>query len=222
MKLIASIASIFLLFACATEPSIERVLPILGNYDIEYSLVDGKEVSDTIYQSIPFFSFLNQDSVRVKSTELKGKIWITDFFFTTCTTVCPKMTAQMKRLHALTSDLEGELQFISFSINPTKDKPSVLKSYRESQGITAKNWLFLTGDEEETHRLGVENFLIAAIKDDQAIDGFVHSEAFTLVDREGHVRGVYNTSDPAQVDQLNEDLRKLLKYEYNIDRPKKN
>lgn len=222
MKQILFLGLVAILFSCTEEVETKKVLPILGNYDIEYSLLDGKEVTDTVYQTIPFFSFLNQDSARVKSTDLKGKIWITDFFFTTCTTVCPKMTTQMKRLHAMTKDLEDQVQFISFSINPTKDKPSILREYRKNQGIDAKNWIFLTGEEEETHRLGVDNFLIAAIKDESATDGFVHSEAFTLVDKEGHVRGVYNTADPSQVDQLNEDLRKLLKYEYNIDRPTEN
>lgn len=209
---------VILLFACTEkEEKVKRVLPILGNYDIEYNLIDGLEVADTIYPTIPFFHYLNEDSVRVKSTDLKGKIWVADFFFTTCSTICPKMTAQMKRLNVMTSDIDDHVQFISFTINPGYDQPSVLKRYKEHHGIKANNWVFLTGDEEETHRLGIENFMIAAGEDEDAVDGYAHSEAFTLVDKEGYVRGVYNVSDPKQVDQLNKDIRKLLKHEYNID-----
>jgi protein SCO1/2 len=211
-----------LFFGCKSDTKDkERVLPKLGNYDVEYSLVDGVEVADTIYPTIPFFHFLNQDSVRVSSKELKGKLWVADFFFTTCSTICPRMTTQMKRLHAMTDDLSDQVQFISFTINPRFDSPSILKRYREYHGITAQNWEFLTGDEAETHRLGIENFMIAAGQDAEAVDGYAHSEAFTLVDKEGYVRGVYNVSDPKQVDQLAKDIRKLLKYEYNINRPGK-
>jgi protein SCO1/2 len=220
-KIVGGILSLYLLvllFSCGQETKSKvRVLPVLGNYDIEYNLIDGLEVADTIYPTIPFFHYLNEDSVRVKSTDLKGKVWIADFFFTSCSSICPRMTDQMKRLNAMTADLSDDVQFISFSINPTYDQPSILRRYKEHHGIKAKNWIFLTGNEAETHRLGIENFMIAAGQDASSLDGYAHSEAFTLVDKEGYVRGVYNVSDTKQVDQLNKDLRKLLKYEYNVD-----
>jgi protein SCO1/2 len=178
--------------------------------------VNGKEVADTVYPTIPFFYFLNQDSVIVKSTDLKGKIWVTDFFFTTCSTICPGMTNNMKKLNENTQDLKDHVQFISFSINPDFDKPHVLKQYMKIHDIKTPNWLFMTGDEVETHRLGVEDFHIHASQDDKSNDGYAHSEAFALVDKEGHVRGVYNVADPKQLEQLEVDLRKLLKYEYNF------
>jgi protein SCO1/2 len=173
-----------------------------------------------VYPTIPYFHYLNQDSVRISSKELKGKLWVVDFFFTTCSTICPRMTTQMKRLHAMTADLSDQVQFISFTINPRYDSPSILKRYRDHHGIKADNWVFLTGDEEETHKLGIDNFMVHAGQDEEAVDGYAHSEAFTLVDKEGFVRGVYNVSDPKQVDQMEKDIRKLLKYEYNIDRSK--
>lgn len=223
LRLLFILPLIVILFSCTEkEKEVKRVLPILGNYDIEYNLIDGLEVADTIYPTIPFFHYLNEDSVRVKSTDLKGKIWVADFFFTTCSTICPKMTAQMKRLNVMTKDISDHVQFISFSINPRYDQPSILKRYKEHHGIEAENWVFLTGNEEETHRLGIENFMIAAGEDADAVDGYAHSEAFTLVDKEGYVRGVYNISDPTQVDQMNKDIRKLLKHEYNIDGSGKN
>lgn len=203
--------------SCGDKTEKEHVLPFIGNYDIEYSLVNGVEVADTVYPTIPFFHFLNEDSVRITSKELKGKIWVVDFFFTTCSTICPKMTTQMKRLNAMTSDLAEHVQFISFTINPRHDQPSVLKKYKKHYGINASNWTFLSGHEAETHRLGIEDFRIFAGQDDLSEDGYAHSEAFTLIDKDGFVRGVYNVADPKQVDQLEKDLRKLLKHEDNIN-----
>lgn len=203
------------LFACQSKKV--RVLPYIGNYDIIYTEVNGKEHQDTIYPKVPDFVFTNEDSISVRSEEWKGKVWIVDFFFTTCPTICPIMTTQLKHLQRKTIDIQDHLQFISFTINPDHDVPSVLQKYKKFHGIDATNWVFLNGDEEKTHQLGIENFQIFAGRDDEAEGGYAHSGAFTLVDKEGYVRGVYLGTDPKQVDQLEKDLRKLLKYEYNVD-----
>ena len=205
----------WIVIASCTEQKKVRVLPIVGNYDVEYDTIDGKEVTDTIYPKIPNFTYLNQDSMQVTSSAMKGKVWIADFFFTSCPSICPKMTSQMKRLAILTKDLDKHIQFISFSINPTYDRPSKLRAYRKHYGVTAKNWQFLTGDEEATHALGVDYFQVFANKDIESAGGYAHSPAFVLVDKEGYVRGVYIGTDTKQVDLLQKDVRKLLAYEYN-------
>ena len=205
----------WIVIASCTEQKKVRVLPIVGNYDVEYDTIDGKEVADTIYPKIPNFTYLNQDSIQITSSAMKGKVWIADFFFTSCPSICPKMTSQMKRLAILTKDLDKHIQFISFSINPTYDGPSKLRAYRKHYGITTKNWQFLTGDEEATHALGVDYFQVFANKDIESAGGYAHSPAFVLVDKEGYVRGVYIGTDTKQVDLLQKDVRKLLAYEYN-------
>lgn len=217
MKFFYFIFSISILVSCSEKKEKIHVLPFIGNFDIEYKLVDGVEVIDTIYPTIPFFYFLNQDSVVVKSTDMKGKVWIADFFFTTCPTICPTMTKNMKRLNDATQDLKEHVQFISFSINPNHDTPSQLKKYRNYYGATASNWQFLTGKEEETHQLGIENFQVFAGRDDESEGGYAHSGAFTLVDKEGFVRGVYLGTERKEVEKLEKDLRKLLKEEYGIN-----
>jgi protein SCO1/2 len=122
-----------------------------------------------------------------------------------------------------TAKYSKEIQFLSFTINPSNDKPSVLKKYRVSHGITAKNWTFLTGDEAATHRPGIENFQIFAGRDEEAAGGYAHSGAFSLVDKKGYVRGVYavtnmdGTVNKNEYKRLKKDLINLLKYEYNID-----
>jgi protein SCO1 len=211
------VACVMLTIGCEDNSTKERVLPILGQRDLDYVMVDGKEVVDTLYHTIPSFEYLNQDSVLITSESMKGKIWVSDFFFTHCPTICPPMTSQMKRLNEMLSDLSDEVQFMSFSIDPTKDTPSRLKEYREEHGITdVANWQHFTGDEKATHRLGIESFLVHAGEDPSVAGGYAHGDIFTLVDKEGLVRGVYHGTDVDEVDLLEKDLRKLLEHEYGI------
>ena len=205
---------LFSLFSCKDDYS---PLPKLGDIDVEYSTVNGKEITDTIYPKMIDFMYLNQDSVLVHSKQMKDKIWVADFFFTSCPTICPKMTAQMNRLNKNLSDLSDQIQFMSFSINPKKDSPSVLRKYIKKKGVTAKNWYFFTGDEDKTHELGIKHFKLFASQDEASAGGYAHSPAFTLVDKEGYVRGVYIGTDPKEVDRMGKDIRLLLKYEYGID-----
>ncbi len=211
-----SVFACLLLFSCK-DPEQPKALPFFGNYDILTYENNGIKEVDTVYPVIPTFHFLNQDSVQVTNKSFKGKVWIANFFFTSCPSICPPMMAQMKRLHKKTEDIHGELQFLSFSIDPNHDQPSVLRAYRKNNGISAKNWTMLTGDEQKTHYLGVHHFMVHAKKDPMAAGGFAHSDGMVLVDREGYVRGIYLGTQTDQVDQLNKDLRKLLNIEYGID-----
>ncbi|MFT7344386.1 MAG: protein SCO1/2 [Lentimonas sp.] len=203
---------ILALSSCDAQP--KRALPYIGNFDLEYSTVDGEEIVDTIYPKMTEFSYLNEDSVMISSEDMKGKIWVSDFFFTTCPTICPTMTSQMKRLNKKTEDLASQIQFMSFSINPTRDTPRKLKEYKKRHGISVSNWHFFTGDEKKTHKLGIEHFQIFAGQDDLSAGGYAHSPAFTLVDKEGFIRGVYIGTDTKDVDRMADDIRKLLKIEY--------
>src|SRR3989338_1692520 len=186
-----------LCLASCTEETVADgpVLPFLGNKDIEYRIVDGEEVADTIYHTVAPFVYFNEDSVRITSKSLEGKIWISDFFFTHCPTICPPMTSQMKWLNGELKDLENEINFLSFSIDPKRDSPSRLREYKKIHEIDAKNWYFFTGDEAATHALGIESFLVHAGQDPTVAGGYAHGDIFTLVDREGHVRGIYHVTD---------------------------
>jgi protein SCO1/2 len=219
MKQILQVALILILVSsCKTEPEKKPgALPYFGNYDIVFSETDGVQSVDTIYPKIPAFSYLNQDSVVITSKSMKGKVWIANFFFTSCPSICPPMISQMKRLNILTKDLASEVQFMSFSIDPETDQPHVLKAYIKNNGIQSKNWQFFTGDEANTHRLGVTHFMVHADKDPMAAGGFAHSDGLVLVDREGYVRGIYRGTQTEDVDKLNKDLRKLLEIEYGIN-----
>ncbi|MFZ9028881.1 MAG: SCO family protein [Crocinitomicaceae bacterium] len=202
--------------SCA-ETQEQRALPILGNKDVIYDTIDGKEVADTLYHTIREFEYVNQDSITVTSKDLKGKVWISDFFFSHCPTICPPMTSQMKRLNANLADLADHVQFLSFSIDPKRDGPKRLREYMSEHGIKSENWMFLTGDEAATHELGVNYFFVAATDDADEPGGYAHGDIFTLVDTAGRVRGIYHGTETRAVDSLERDVRKLLKIEYGIE-----
>ncbi|MDR0801410.1 SCO family protein [Fluviicola sp.] len=217
MKWILQVSLILTLFTSCNNPQKKpKALPYFGNYDIVFSETNGVESIDTVYPKIPAFAYLNQDSVMITSKSMKGKVWIANFFFTSCPSICPPMISQMKRLNLLTQDLAPEVQFMSFSIDPKTDQPHVLRTYIKNNGIQTKNWYFFTGDEAKTHRLGVKHFMVHADKDPMAAGGFAHSDGLVLVDREGYVRGVYRGTQTEDVNRLNSDLRKLLDIEYGI------
>tara|TARA_Y100000589_G_scaffold216729_1_gene204449 strand:- start:48925 stop:49584 length:660 start_codon:yes stop_codon:yes gene_type:complete len=207
------ISGLIFLFSCEADQL--GLLPILGERDVEYSVTDGKEITDTIYHKVPSFSYLNQDSILITSESMKGKVWVADFFFTYCPTICPSMTTEMKRLNFETKDLEKEVQFMSFSIDPEHDTPRRLREYCQTYNIEASNWHFFTGDEKETHRLA-KSFFNGAERDDDADGGFGHTDYFVIVDTSGHVRGIYSGTNSEQVNLLQSDLRKLLKTEYGV------
>jgi protein SCO1/2 len=207
------------LFFSACES--KRILPKLGKIDLEYRVVNGKKVADSIFQKIPEFLFLNEDSIFVGNKNFKNKIWIAEFFFTSCPTICPVMNLQLKKLNKETYALNKHIQFLSFTIDPENDTPSILKDYKKRYGINSENWAFLTGNETETHALGINNFLTFAGKDDEAAGGYAHSGSFTLVDKKGIVRGVYEVTNfdlsvnKNEYKRLKQDIFDLLKYEYN-------
>jgi protein SCO1/2 len=207
------------LFFSACES--KRILPKLGKIDLEYRVVNGKKVADSIFQKIPEFRFLNEDSIFVGNKNFKNKIWIAEFFFTSCPTICPVMNLQLKKLNKETYALNKHIQFLSFTIDPENDTPSILKDYKKRYGINSENWAFLTGNETETHALGINNFLTFAGKDDEAAGGYAHSGSFTLVDKKGIVRGVYEVTNfdlsvnKNEYKRLKQDIFDLLKYEYN-------
>jgi protein SCO1/2 len=215
------ITVLFLSIACTGEIPVDpmaekqKILPIVGERDVEYKMVDGVEVADTIYPTVPSFKYIDQDSIMRTSEEFKGKIWVVDFFFTKCPTICPAMTSNMKKFSDQTIDLREHINILSFSIDPKNDTPSRLREYREIYDIANENWYMFTGNEAKTHLLA-KDFYNGIQKDESIPGGYGHTPFFALVDREGYVRGIYDGTIDEKVSQLNTDVRKLLKEEYGV------
>ncbi len=188
-------------------------LPYLGFHDFGPTIKDGKEVMDTIYHTVPEFYLMAQDSAAFTNADVAGKIHVVNFFFTSCPSICPAMIGQMKRLQENTKDIK-ELIFLSHTVDPKRDSIPKLNAYIKERSLDTHNWFFLYGEKEEVYELGSNGYLVNAMEDEKADGGFLHSEHFVLVDREGRVRGLYDGTKNEQVDKLEQDIRLLLKKEY--------
>ena len=179
-------------------------LPILGERYVD-------DNQDTVYHSIADFAFVNQVGDTIRKEDMAGKIYVADFFFTSCPTLCPVMKKEMLRVY---EQFKGNPNFriLSHSIDPSHDTQAVLKDYAEKLGVPdAATWNFLTGDQEKIFEIGQTSYLTTTMADDMEPGGFLHSGAFLLVDQQGRIRGVYDGTKTDQVDRLLADIPKLLK-----------
>lgn len=179
-------------------------LPILGERYVD-------ENKDTVYHTIADFAFVNQVGDTVRKADMAGKVYVADFFFTTCPTICPIMKKEMLRVFMKYQD-NPDFKILSHSIDPTHDTQEVLKDYAEKLGVEdASTWNFLTGDQEKIFEIGQTSYLTTAMADQMEPGGFLHSGAFLLIDQNGRIRGVYDGTKADQVDRLINDIPKLLK-----------
>ena len=181
----------------------EKKLPFLGPKEI------GKQ-GDTLYHKIPDFKFLNQDSLWISQKDMAGKIYVADFFFTTCPTICPKMKTQLLRIYDKFAE-DDRVRILSHTIDPEYDGARVLKEYAKKLNITSPRWNLVTGKKADIYRLGEKSYMVTAQEDANEVGGFVHSGAFILVDQNRHVRGIYDGTKEEDVNHLIEDMTLLLK-----------
>lgn len=200
--------AVTLLFLAACTPPVKR-LPILGHRDVVTRTVNGQSVTDTVYQTIPDFAFLNQDSVLTTENDFAGKIYVADFFFTRCPSICPPMHRNMLNLYKIFKD-NPDVKFLSHSIDPDHDRPAVLKTYAAKLGLSGDKWLFVTGSRDSIYAIAEKSYLVAAAKDDKAPGGYIHQGYFVLVDKERRLRGAYDGVKADQADLLAADMKLLL------------
>ena len=193
---------------CSCSDSKEK-LPILGNREAIVKTINGKQITDTLYHQIPDFEFINQDSVKITQKDFAGKIYVADFFFTTCPTICPKMKTQMLRIFKKFKD-NPKVAILSHTIDPRHDTPVVLKEFSKNLGIQNSMWTMVTGDKAKIYEIGQKSYMVSATDDPSQPGGIVHSGAFILVDKNRHIRGVYDGTEPEKVDKLMADMEVLL------------
>lgn len=201
------IAQCSLIIACNNS---SEKLPILGNREAVAKTVNGKQITDTLYHQIPDFAFINQDSVKITQQDFAGKIYVADFFFTTCPTICPKMKTQMLRIYKKFKD-NPKVAILSHTIDPRHDTPAVLKEFSKNLGIQSPMWQMVTGDKAKIYEIGQKSYMVSATDDPTQPGGIVHSGAFILVDKNHHIRGIYDGTEPEKVDKLMADMEILLK-----------
>jgi len=196
--------ALFSLQSCDTtgDDSKKDRLPIFGQKEFIPS-VD----KDTVYHTIPFWSFVNQDGDTISKLDYKNQIYVADFFFTHCPTICPVTLKKMKRLQEATKG--DDILLLSHTVDPEYDTVGRLKWYCEVNEIDNSNWNFVTGEKETIYKLGLDGYLTPNQEDALAPGGFLHSDKFILIDKEGRIRGFYSGTEDDEVDLLIEDIKKL-------------
>ncbi|MFC5047269.1 SCO family protein [Aquimarina hainanensis] len=157
----------------------------VSNEKLAYLKINGEA------KKVPEFAFLNQDSLMITNHDFKGKVYVVDFFFTSCPTICPKMSRNLVYLQNKLKEEEG-FGIASFTIDPTRDTPKKLKQYATAYGVTNPDWHFMTGDMEQLFELANKGFNIYAEENENVPGGFEHSGFFALVDQDGYLRSRYD------------------------------
>lgn len=213
------------LFAILFLPTIAYMVFIRGEHNFAHlpflTYVDADGVTQN--RAAPSFSLTDQDGNILTDADMKGKIFLVDFFFTSCPSICPIMTANLMNLQDRFAHYD-EFEIVSHTVDPKRDTPSVLKDYAENRKINLNKWHFLTGDRDTLYDVAYD-YLCSAMEDSMAPGGFLHTEYFVLVDKEGFLRsreddngniiGVYDGTDAHQMRDLIDDIKVLIA-EYNL------
>ena len=228
------VSFIILIFGIIVVP---KIIDRIQNNDVTRTESRSKDVQMTVSDDTPLsyliingeakrvmpFSFVNQDEKTISNDDYAGKVYLVEFFFSTCPTICPKMNKNLVDIQNTFPD-RPDFGIASFTINPEYDTPSVLKTYAENYGVTNPNWHFMTGEKEAIYNLANTGFNLYAAQVEGADGGFEHSGLFALIDKEGYIRSrtvisgenenpikFYNGLDDKEIQWLKEDIKLLLK-----------
>lgn len=194
-------------FACNPKKAEEKKL-LLPVYGTKIVFPDKK---DTVYHIIKDFSLLNQYKEIVTQKTTENKIYVANFFFATCESICPAMTNQLTRVQQAEKN-DPDFLILSHTVNPMHDTAEVLLQYAGKYGAQKNKWHFLTGDKKIIYKLAKDDYMVNALQDDGTPEGFIHSEALLLIDKQKRIRGIYDGTDSLQVDKLIKDIS-ILKTE---------
>lgn len=191
----------------------EKPLPVINPVDLEEEMVDPEMLRIGNGHRVGNFSFTNQYGETITQNSVKGKVYVAEYFFTTCGTICPKMNEQMQRIQVAFAD-NNAVRLMSFTVDPLVDTVEQMKRYADGHGAKKGQWHFLTGTKEKLYELARKSFFVlkpaeAANLGDAGSD-FIHTNNFVLVDRIGRIRGYYDGTSKAEVDDLIKDIQRLL------------
>lgn len=203
----------FICIALASCIDNSKRLPYLQMETVERT-VGGKIVIDSTFREIPTFKLFNQDSVTVTEKDFDGTIYVADFFFTSCPTICPVMHRNLFKVYQKYKG-NPEVKMASHTIDVKHDVPSRMKSYATKLGVEGTQWEYLWGPRDEIYALAERNYLVAAQEDKSAPGGFVHQGYLVLVDKDKRIRGAYDGTQDAEVEKLMNDMDILLS-EYRL------
>ncbi len=208
MKIRISILISLIVVSCS-EVKNNFKLPVLGRPQIIEKNLDGTIVKDTVPHTIAQFNFVDQDSSIITNETFKDQIYVADFFFTSCPTICPTMKQQMLRVY--NEYLENPtVAFLSHTIDPEYDTVALLNDYATRLGVDSEKWHMVTGDKDAIYDIAETSYMVVADDDPSAPGGYIHSGAFLLIDKERQIRGIYDGTKVDDVNLLIKDISWLL------------
>ncbi len=203
---------IIALVSCKSKPE-QDSLPFINQPDFTPEWIEKNDPAYISIHSIPSFSFTDQDGKTITEKTVEGKIYVADFFFTRCGSICPKMTSNIGILQSTFKNNDAVI-FLSHSVTPEMDSVPVLKKYAEDKDVISNKWHLLTGNKDEIYTLARKQYFAGdTIGYYQAGNEFLHTENFILVDKHRRIRGVYNGTLDIEIERLTEDINTLLKEE---------
>ncbi len=207
-KLLYILLGVVLLSSCKRER-----LPFFGERRAKTITVNGIPHTDTLYHQIPEFQFINQNNDYVGSDQTYGKIYVANYFFCSCPSICPRMMKQMARIDSVYKN-NPDVWILSHTVDPENDNVERLKRYEAKNGYNQSGrWHFLTGNKQVLYDQAFKGYFSSASEDAAAPGGFLHSEQVFLIDRFGHIRGIYGGTEPEEMTRLIDDISTLLEEE---------
>tara|TARA_Y100001954_G_C15773213_1_gene585589 strand:- start:894 stop:1571 length:678 start_codon:yes stop_codon:yes gene_type:complete len=209
MAIISSV--ILVLFYNALKP--DEKLPVFQPAKVNYELVDQSLRHIKKFHKIGPFSLTNQNGLKVTEQDYRNKIYVADFFFTTCQGICPKMTANMGLIQEAIKE-DSQVKLVSFSVTPEIDSVAQLKKYALEKGVIDTKWNLLTGEKKHIYDLARKSFFAAKNDGDGGKNDMIHTENFILIDPDKRIRGFYDGTDSNLMKKLIADI-KILQKEYS-------
>ncbi len=207
------ILSVIIIFCIYTLLKPEERLPVFQPDMVNAELVDSTKQYVRKYHKIANFELVNQNGDTITQENYKDRIYIADFFFTTCLTICPIMTDHMIQIQEKIKN-DDEVFLLSHTVFPVTDSVAVLKKYAKEKGVIDKKWNLVTGDKKQIYDLARKSYLATKSTGDGGKYDLIHTENFVLVDKDRQIRGFYDGTDPEAIETLMHDL-KVLKAEYH-------
>lgn len=211
--IVFSLLSVIIIYFIYDALNPERRLPVYQPNMVNPELVDSTLHDTKKYHTIADFNLVNQNGKTITQEEYKGKIYIADFFFTTCPSICPIMTKNMAEIQGTILD-DGDVKLLSHSVTPTIDSVAQLKKYAVEKGVIDAKWNLVTGDKKQIYALARKSYLAVKTDGDGGPYDMIHTENFILVDKEKRIRGFYDGTNKKEVEKLLADLA-ILKRSYN-------
>ncbi|MDC1365070.1 SCO family protein [Algibacter sp.] len=209
--IVFGVISIIIIAIIYNTLNVYQPLPIYQPTMVSTELVDSTIQHQKKYHKIADFSLTNQNGKTITQNTYKDKIYVADFFFTTCQTICPIMTDHMVEIQKEIID-DPDVMLLSHSVTPEIDNVALLKRYAEKKGVNAKKWNLVTGDKKEIYKLARKSYLAVKDNGDGGPFDMVHTENFMLIDKKRQIRGFYDGTNSEDIDRLLEDIQ-ILKEE---------